>query len=44
LDLYTLYHLKLVSAHNGDEPPKDYNWSVTIPKGQNINSEYLMTE
>jgi len=22
-DLYTLYHLILVSAHNGDEPPKD---------------------
>ena len=22
-DLYTLYHLIIVSAHNGDEPPKD---------------------
>jgi len=22
-DLYVLYHLILVSAHNGDEPPKE---------------------
>jgi len=28
-DLYTLYHLILVSAHNGDEPPKIKRHVVT---------------